>query len=379
MAEIQRIPTELVSNTLYFDYKTPITRVIPALKKYPAVIINKGGDYLGIVDSRAIYRTTQGFKLGKEQSVEKFTVRVPKITDSTSVDDLIYYFYRARVKALPYVEGGRIRGIFERKTLLKMLLSLKILEDIKVNEAMSTPVLAVDYNTSVAQARAAMWENNVNKLVVLQEGIFAGLISNYDITHQFAKTEQRLPKMSTVKYSPANMPISGMMERNPVTIEQNRSLSEGVRALIERNISSLIVLKNANPVGILSVLDVLESVIARRRIEQKRLFLSGFDENTHEYEDEAREELMSFLDRIEKMRYIKVDYMTLRVKRVKLKSYELQARLSLGRQGVISLNTSKHSFTEGFRDLMQKLEKHAKKEKELALTIRKVNTSREEL
>jgi hypothetical protein len=54
-------------------------------------------------------------------------------------------------------------------------------------------------------------------------------------------------------------------------------------------------------VGIVTVTDVFESVIARKKIEERKVFLSGFDANTYQYEDAAREELKSFVENIERL------------------------------------------------------------------------------
>lgn len=268
---INQIPTDLISETLTVDCKTPITSVIPKLAKYPAVVVSKNNSYYGIVDSRAVYRSRQNLKLGRSETLEKFAVRVPRITSSTTVDDLIYYFYRSRVKALPYYNGKRISGVLERTTLLKMMLSMGLLKDIKVREAMTTPVLAIDANASISQARATMRNNRVNRLVVLDNNKFAGLLTNYDIMQGYTKVRDRLPEMRSKEDS--SVTVGDMMERNPRFIDHDSGLSEAVRELVENHISSVLVMKKGRPVGMLTVMDVLESVVAKRRIEERRIFI----------------------------------------------------------------------------------------------------------
>ena len=190
MERAQNIPKELISSTLTLDYKTPMSKVTPYLKKYHTIVINKDKLYYGVVDSRTIARA-EGLKLSTNEKIEKFSVKAPKITDSTTIYDLIYYFYRSGVRALPYASGSKIIGVLERKTLLKVLLSFNMLEKMKVNEAMTTPVLAIDSRSSIAQAKATMRERKVNRLIVLQNSKFAGLITNYDIANHFAKNMER--------------------------------------------------------------------------------------------------------------------------------------------------------------------------------------------
>jgi CBS domain-containing protein len=214
MERMQNIPKELITTTLNLDYKTPISTASNYLKKYPALIINKNKEYFGILDSRTFYRAKHGLKMTGSEKVEKFSVKAPKISNSTSIHELIYYFHKSGVKALPYAAGNKIIGIFERTTLLKVLLSLNILEDIKVNDAMTTPILAIDADANISQAKATMREKKVNRLVVIQNSKFAGLITNYDIVKKYTKGNERLPEFKTEIYTPSNISIRSVMEKN---------------------------------------------------------------------------------------------------------------------------------------------------------------------
>ncbi len=378
MERLQNIPKELISDTLNLDYRTPMSKVSPYLKKYPAIIITKDKDYYGVVDSRTIYRAKQGLNLPSSEKVERFSVRAPKITNSTSIYDLVNYFYKSSVKALPYSSGNRIVGVLERTTFLKVLLSLNILEDMKVNQAMSTPVLTIDANASISQAKATMRERKVNRLIVLKDSKFAGLITNYDIVKNYTtKGTGRLPEMKTEIYNPSNINIGSVMEKNTRSIEYNRPVSEALRDMIENKISSLVVVRSSNPIGMLTVTDVLESIMARQKVEASKVFMSGFDEHTYQYEDWAREELTSLVDHVEKLSGIDVDYITFKVKSNRSKLYEMQVRLSLGRHGIVSMHNTKYLFEDSLNDLVKKVKHRVIKEKESILSHRKENALRD--
>ena len=368
MEKLQNIPKELLTSTISLDYTTPMSSVIMHLKKYPAVVLYKDKDYYGIVDSRSIYRARHGLKLQEGEKVERFATKVPQITNSTQVYELVNSFYKSGVKALPYSNGSKITGVLERRTLLKVLLSLNLVEGIQINQAMTTPVLAIDSRASISQAKAVMDAKRVNRLIVLQNGKFAGLITNYDISKQYARGEERLPEMKTKMYSPSNVAVSSVMERNARSIEFNRPLAEAIRDMIENRISSLIVLKKGNPIGIVTVTDVFESILARQNVEPAKVFMSGFDRNTYPYEEEAKQTLNSLVGSIERLSGMDVDYVTFKVKRSKSKLYEMQIRLSLGKHGIISMHTTKYMFDEALSELIKNLKHKVIKEKESILT-----------
>jgi CBS domain-containing protein len=377
MERLQNIPKELISDTLNIDYKTPMSKVSPYLKKYQAIVVTKDKEYYGMVDTRTVYRAIQGQNTSTSEKVEKFSVKVPRITNSTSIYDIVNYFYRLNVKTLPYLSGNRVVGVLDRKVFLKVLLSLNTLEDMRVNEAMTTPVLAIDARASVAQAKATMRERNVNRLIVLQNSRFAGLITNYDIVNKYTKTQERLPEMKSQTHNLSNINVGSAMEPNARTIEYNRSLSDAVREMVENKISSLVVTKSKDAIGILTITDVFESILARQKVAASKVFMSGFDANTYQYEDEAREELQMLINHIEKLSGIDVDYVTFKIKRAKSKLYEMQARLSLGRHGIITMHTNKYLFEDAMGDLVKKLKHRVIREKEEIFTHKKINALRD--
>jgi CBS domain-containing protein len=374
------IPKELISKTLFFDYKTPITQVLSVLEgnKYPATVIMKENSYYGVVDARAIYRSQTGLTLNKNQNVGDFAIKVPRITSTSSIDDVIYYFYKAHTKALPYSEGKKIRGILDRLTLLKIMLSMKMLHDIKVSEAMTAPAVAIDAGTTLSEAKAAMRSNNINRFVVVQQNKFVGILTNYDILHKYTVPNERLPQMKTAIYSPSNVPVSSVMEPNPKTINGESSLADAARKLIESNISSLVVVREAKPAGMLTVTDIIESVVANRHIEQNNVFIAGFDSTTYEYGDEMREQLKAFMDKMEKLSNVKILYTTIRLKRVKVREYEIHARVALANRGIITVSTSGYLLDRTFEDLLALIRKEVMKVKERYLSVRKLTPKEEQ-
>jgi ribosome-associated translation inhibitor RaiA len=76
---------------------------------------------------------------------------------------------------------------------------------------------------------------------------------------------------------------------------------------------------------------------------------------------------------------VNIDYVTFRVKRVGNKAFEIQVRLSLGKIGIISMNTTMPEFHEALTDIMYKLREKLMKEKSKMLTISKISHRPEEM
>ena len=372
-----RIPADLTTEVPTFDYNTPMTGVMSAVHQNPCVIILKGGEYYGILDTRVIYRARKGLKVQKLEKAGKVAIRVPKVTPTTTIYDAVYYLYKSRVKTLPYVASGRQpTRVLDRITIIKALISIGALKDMNVSDAMTSPVLAIDINSNVAQARTAMRNNGVNRLVVLDGEKYAGMITHHDMVVQHMVLPDRRPELKMKTYNSANASIKSIMVASPMEVESGAPLADAARLMIERSISSLVAVSGGKPVGVVTMHNILESVVAGREIAVRNVFISGLDSSTYEYEDDIREEMRQFMDRIGKMEEIEPEYATLHVKKLRGRLYEMYARVSLGSKSMINANETGYTIDEALKKTLERLRRGVTKAKEQKIRIRKIGTGK---
>ncbi len=363
--KLDSIPKELISKVSVFDSKVPITKVIPAIQKNEAVLINKQGVFYGVIDTRAIYKAGMRLKLSKDMSAERFAVRTPKVMRSTGMNDLISYFYKVQAKALPFVSDGKIIGVIKRSTLLKMMLSLSLIEkSVQVGNIMTSPILAIASDANLSQAKAAMEKNKVKRLVVLDNGKFSGLLTHSDMVIKYASTNERAPEIRKNIYSPSNIPISGIYNKNPAIFNADASIKDAIKLMIERGISSLIIMRHNAPVGILTVSDILEYLISQRGIEENRILLSGFDEKTYQYMGEVRDSVKEFLSKTEKIKGAGINYISIRVRSIKSDQYEIKIRASLKSFGTLQVHETDFLLDRTLAKALEKLKKEVIRLKE---------------
>jgi len=372
MRAIEPIPSEFVSQTVTYNYKDPVTQAISKVKEYTAVIVNKNNDYYGIVDDRTIVRKG-ALKLHKRQSIGKFAKKVPLLDRSTTIEKAILYFYYEGVKALPYTEENKILGIVKRIEMLKAILSLHLLSEYKVENAMTSPVIGIDAEANVAQAKAAMEKNKVNRLIVMKNGSLYGIISFKDIVEIFAKATERSPQRRDYFYTLSNTPVSSVCQKSVLAIEQDSPLEEAIREFVERNISSLVVTKSDKPVGIITVRDVFGLIASTTTEEENKIIISGLDDYTKEYEEDIRAELNDMVNKINRFSKIKVDYVTVNVKRSRLRNYEIHGKVVLKKGGSVAALSTGYSLSSVLKDLVEKLYNEVKERKELVVAKFKGN------
>lgn len=363
------IPKEFVSETELYDFKDSISEALPKVERLSAVVVTKNGSYYGIVDDRAV--TGKGsVKLGKTFAVGKFAKRVPFLTKESEIRKVIELFYSSGTKALPYMDNGKVKGIVKRSAILKAILSMHLLSTLKVNDMMSTPIIAVDQEASIEHAKTAMKENSVNRIAVLSKGKFYGIVTARDLMEYGMRVSSRMPEFSGG--SDRHNHVSDIAQRDPHTVEYGSDAESSIRDFIEKNISSLPVLKNGKPVGILTVRDVLETIVKNAKIDRRNIVISGLDDYTKDREDDIVAELESLADRIDRFRSSKVDYIALNVKPVKQKEYELRARMGLVRGGAVHVYVSGFSLESTLRQLTDNLYRAVRDKNDVIVAGRKV-------
>ncbi len=129
-----------------------------------------------------------------------------------------------------------------------------------VAETMTTDVLSVDPQNSVATAIRLMRTGQLRRLPVVQDGRLVGIVTGGDV--------RRITGMSSVVRDPSgdnflwqHIPIANVMTLDVITTSPDTLIAEAARLMIEHKIGGLPVVENGRLVGILTTSDLLEALI----------------------------------------------------------------------------------------------------------------------
>ncbi|MDE1762480.1 MAG: CBS domain-containing protein [Candidatus Micrarchaeota archaeon] len=365
----ETLPEEFVSQTKMCDYKTPLSTMMGKIKSHGSVIVMKGKEYYGLVDDRTI-ASKGAIKINEKFPAGKFAKKVPMLDEATSIEKAIHYFYNSGTKALPFTEGNKIKGVIKREMMLRAILSLHLLSNYNAGYAMSSPVVAIDKDSTVAQAKSAMESHKVNKIIALSGSKVYGILAYSDIIAGFAKLTGRATteKERTVVNKISATKVGEVCQTNVYRIDHSRPIEEAIKSMIELDISSLLVTKSDKPVGILTVKDLFELVVSSATGVQERIFISGLDARTKEYEDEIRSELEALADRVDRFGRLKTDYISLNIRSPRAKNYEMKGRLSLAKGGTISSAAFGFSIEDTLKKLTDNIYNEVRRKKEIIVT-----------
>lgn len=142
----------------------------------------------------------------------------------------------------------------------------------RVKDIMRTPVVTISDKATLREAVALLSAARVGGLpVVNEEWELVGIVTEYDIIKAMMPTYEDVVSAEAGLLSPdviedrayqvRDMPITSVMTRRLITLEESDSVLKGASAMITRRLRWLPVVKEKKPVGIVSRIDVLQALM----------------------------------------------------------------------------------------------------------------------
>ena len=173
---------------------------------------------------------------------------VATVSAEASLRDAEELLRQRKVSGLAVVaDDGRLLGVLSRTDILrvseskfsdtgKRAMSL-ILPAHNVAAAMTTEVVTVDVEESIAGAAAVMWSKRIHRVFVLAQGMVVGALSTRDV-------------MRAIGDARVEGPLSHLMTAPMLTIDAHESAAEAAKQLADELVSGLVVVEHGHPVGV---------------------------------------------------------------------------------------------------------------------------------
>jgi len=150
-------------------------------------------------------------------------------------------------------DNGDLSGIITETDLLKRAVAdNNDFRKMKVEDIMTSPVRSVPGNLSVLDASRIIEDENIRRLVVLEEERLVGIITQTDIVRVL--TSYGMWKN-----------VSELMTSDVAVIADSVTVKEAAEMMASRDISCLVAMDNDDVVGIFTERDLLKRVIALKR------------------------------------------------------------------------------------------------------------------
>ncbi len=117
-----------------------------------------------------------------------------------------------------------------------------------VHDAMTSSVITVDPDTSIAKAAALMSQKGIGSLIIKSNSEPEGLVTESDIISKVVSRDIQASKMT----------VEQVMTKNLIKIDPGSDLNEAARTMAKNKIRRLPVVSNGVLVGILTSTDVMK-------------------------------------------------------------------------------------------------------------------------
>jgi acetoin utilization protein AcuB len=139
-----------------------------------------------------------------------------------------------------------------------------MLENVKVSEWMTSPVISVSPETPISSAHQMMKEYGIRRLPVVEHNRLAGIITLGDI-REASPSDATTLSIWELNYLWAQLTVERVMTRNVLTITPEASILDAAETMLNKKVSGLpVVDSHSNLVGIITESDIFKMLVETR-------------------------------------------------------------------------------------------------------------------
>jgi len=264
-------------------------------------VVTGNGKILGVVNYEALLKRRS---IPMSTKVENVMAFPPRVNEEMPVIDIAETMLSSGYRAVPVTSKDYIVGIITRTDLVSIIPDLRILKEIEVREIMTTsPHMAREKDT-LEQARSLMYRLDVRALPVVNgKNELTGVLGLKDLAKVAAKDRKRKTSDFTAGKGNVDMgvEVKSVMRSPPITIGQDAKISEIVKLMKKHAISTVVVVEENTPIGIVTQYDLIELIASFKDEEQVFVQISGLHEAEPESYDMMYDLIQKSIKRMAKM------------------------------------------------------------------------------
>jgi acetoin utilization protein AcuB len=130
----------------------------------------------------------------------------------------------------------------------------------QIKEWMTAEPITIPSDSSLPEAYWLMVENNIRRLLVVDDEHLVGVITMDDLRGFF---HNEIIAINPLKVNElfSQMPVKQLMSKNPITIPQDGKVVDAARQMLAHKISTLPVIESGKVVGIITESDLFHVLV----------------------------------------------------------------------------------------------------------------------
>ncbi|MFQ5919724.1 MAG: CBS domain-containing protein [Thermoplasmata archaeon] len=235
--------------------------------------------FLGVISLATVL---QRRNLPLTTRVDSVLIRPPRVEPSDLLTHIAEHLIASGYRGIPVVENGRLVGLISRSDVVGVLAETEEFAELEVRAIMTPDPQTVEEGESLARARDLMRSLDERSIPVVDaEGHLTGVVGVKDMVHALTKGKPRRATQGerSGQKTAMKVEVRSVMSAPAIVVDPEGSGAEAAALMRDRNISSVVVLEDAGPVGIVTQVDLLEQVVALRRRDEVLVQISGLDQD----------------------------------------------------------------------------------------------------
>lgn len=223
-----------------------------------------GGDLYNIV----IERHNKNIYSALKEPASTIMIRNPIIAYITDkITSVIEKMILEGIGVVPILdEENRIYGIVTERDFVEYFAGKEEI-GVKVLDVMSKNVITIERNSTLKKATETMIKLGFRRLPVVEDDKIIGMITAKDIVKFIGNHEIFKKTISGNIEEALNIPVIEVANKFVYTVNPSVDISQAARYMMEKGISSLLVVEDEKLVGIVTERDILYGILTRGRRE----------------------------------------------------------------------------------------------------------------
>ena len=202
----------------------------------------------------------------------------PRVNRDISIMDIAEVMLSSGYRAVPVTQDDRIIGIVSRSDLVSSIPTIDILKGIKVKEIMTHNPRCVTGEDTIDTAKRLMNRLDIRALPVIDDNSkMVGMVGLRDITDSGWRKKQKIGMGGVGESKPVSIAISSVMTNDPVYVDEDQTITDVAKLMLDNSISTIMVAKHEVPIGIVTQYDLMELIASFQKTEGVYVQISGLD------------------------------------------------------------------------------------------------------
>lgn len=359
---------DIMSERLIICQRTErLSEILGRMKKMDIheLPVVEGGKLLGMVSYDMFIKRKS---LPLTTTVENLMVTPPKVDVNDSITRVAEVMLVNNFRAVPVTSAGEIAGIVAREDIVHSLRGFSQLDQIDVRDVMSPKPITIKEIDDVELGRSIMRDLDVRSIPVIdKEGRLSGVIGVKDLMAYYSRErgQKRSAKGSPGDAVGLSISVGSLMNTPAIHTHMDSHMADVIGLMSDHHISSVVVVENMEPMGIVTHMDVLELVASYQERRQVYIQITGLEEHDPDVYDEMYtiiERRMQKITPIEMPQLLMLHF-TEHHHPKEARNYSIRARLSTN-TGLFFSDTFDYDKFRALDQVLDHLEKQIIKEKE---------------